>query len=671
MPKPIIFLAFANDREDNARYLRNIPAEYNAIEEVLNQAHKKDLCEYKMLPYATFSKINDIFTDEAYRNRIAVFHFSGHADGFQLLLENVEGNPALAYGKGLVDYFTILKTQEVQKNLQLLFFNGCCTSQLGENLQSVIPAVIGTVNSVNDAQAKAIAVSFYENLSKQISIKTAFELAKAERHVGNVNLRGRYRKDLDHEPTAEPWQLYYTEEKHLEWKLERVEEEEKNQPLRNNNEITGNNNIVIQGVTDSTITLQIGGQSEEILNRLDALMTLLEQKQVQTIQTADKIYNIGSINEANFGFVVGQASYDKKLPSELKEDLLTDKNKWALGISQDLLNYGVSVGNRAMDIFKHYGWLVEAFLQKMQTPTGKETTLRRLSFMAEAYQSSLRYLCYIQVAQVLHHSLKEQIIVDFLQMQDNDYQTFDYLNLLIISTDLLEKSAIKSFVPEIASFVQELSNAKSDLYKTALFLENYRNQLIQNKLKEDEGFTDLLDEYLTALAFWLRKMAFIAQYRLVSIKEINLNYRAGMKKNFVHLYGELHGVYSEIDTEEEDFKVVQLEDIFTYNQSVLLLEANKGELSFTKFLSLSPLVIDQSVFTEKPTQTPEIYYFTAYQPQERLYKFAQYKNELGIDNQPLSSNKELTTKAQNNKQPKFNELFKQMELLFNPIKAEL
>lgn len=665
MPKPVIFLAFANEKEDNARYLRNIPAEYNAIRQTLIAAQDKGLCEVEMLPYSTFQDIKNVFTAEKYRNRIAVFHFSGHADGFQLLLENAEGQNELAHGKGLVDYFSILKTQDVQKNLQLLFFNGCCTSQLGESLQSVIPAVIGTLNSVNDAQAKAIAVSFYDNLAKQISIKAAFDLAKAERHVGNGTLRGLYRKEVESEPTAEPWKLYYTDEKELEWKLEKVEEKEQN-------EIIGNNNIVIQGVTDSTITLQIDGKSEEILNKLDALMALLEQRQVQTIQTADKIYNIGSINEANFGFVMGQASYDKKLPSELKEDLLTDKNKWVLGIRQDLLNYGVSVGNRAMDIFKHYGWLVEAFLQKMQTPTGKEATLRRLSFMAEAYQSSLRYLCYIQVAQVLHHSLKEQIIIDFLQMQNNEYQTFDYLNLLIISTDLLKKSHTESFVPEIVDFVQELSNTKSDLYKTALFLEDYRRQLMQNKLSEDEKFVDLLDEYLTALAFWLRKMAFIAQYRLVSIKEINLNYRAGMKKTlFVHLYGELHGIYSEVDTEEGDFETVQLEDIFTYNQSVLLLKANTGELSFTKFLSLSPLVIDQSVFTEKPTQTPEIYYFTAYQPQERLYKFAQYKNELGIDNQPLSSNKWLTAKAQNNKQPKFNELFKQMELLFNPFKTEL
>ena len=213
--KPVIFLAFANDRVDVARYLRNIPAEYNAIRQTLIAAQDRGLCEVEMLPYSTFQDIKNVFTAEKYRNRIAVFHFSGHADGFQLLLENAEGKNELAHGKGLVDYFSILKTRNIQKNLQLLFFNGCCTAQLGEDLQSIIPAVIGTVNSVNDAQAKAIAVSFYENLAKQIGIKTSFDLAKTERHVGNATLRGLYRDALEGEPTAEPWQMYCKDEKVL------------------------------------------------------------------------------------------------------------------------------------------------------------------------------------------------------------------------------------------------------------------------------------------------------------------------------------------------------------------------------------------------------------------------------------------------------------------------
>ena len=46
------------------------------------------------------------------------------------------------------------------------------------------------------------------------------------------------------------------------------------------------------------------------------------------------------------------------------------------------------------------------------------------------------------------------------------------------------------------------------------------------------------------------------------------------------------------------------------------------------FLSLSPFVIDQSVFAGKATQTPEIYYYTGYGKAKRQYNYSQYKNEL-------------------------------------------
>ena len=45
MPKPVIFLAFANDREDNARYLRNLTQELHQIEEAL-----QPLKEFSVLP---------------------------------------------------------------------------------------------------------------------------------------------------------------------------------------------------------------------------------------------------------------------------------------------------------------------------------------------------------------------------------------------------------------------------------------------------------------------------------------------------------------------------------------------------------------------------------------------------------------------------------------------
>jgi hypothetical protein len=45
--KPVIFLAFANDRVNYATYLRNLPTEHRGIRNVLNKAIKAGLCEPK------------------------------------------------------------------------------------------------------------------------------------------------------------------------------------------------------------------------------------------------------------------------------------------------------------------------------------------------------------------------------------------------------------------------------------------------------------------------------------------------------------------------------------------------------------------------------------------------------------------------------------------------
>lgn len=443
--------------------------------------------------------------------------------------------------------------------------------------------------------------------------------------------------------------------------------------MENQSNIQGKENIVIQGVTDSTITLNINGETQEILNKLDALQSLLEKQQAQTFQSAGKIYNIGTVNHANFGYLVGQAAVDKSLPGELAENLITDDNLWVNSLRQELLRHGISVGNKPWAIFQHYGWLIEVFLQKMGTPIGQERTLQRLSFMAEAYQSSLRYLCYIQLAQIMQMEEKPNnpLITDFINLETHQFNRFDFLNLLLVTTDILNDQEM--FMPDITDLVSDLTDAKEDLYRTVLFLDNKRNELLAETISE-ETLENLLDEYLTALVFWLRNISFLAKYRLVSIKDISLNYRVGTPKNFVHLFGELHGVYSEAYSTGEDYNAFAIEGEFTYNQSVLLFKGSNVEASLnnirdaSSYLSLSPLIIDQSVFAEKSTQTPEIYYYTG--QGDRRFTFAQYKNELTLGTHlHLSSNKSLEVKRQNTRQPKLDELFDQLENVFKPFKT--
>lgn len=377
------------------------------------------------------------------------------------------------------------------------------------------------------------------------------------------------------------------------------------------------------------------------------------------------------INESNFSILIGRASQEKELPEDLKEEIITDKETWTESLKQALLNVGgIAVSNRNLEVFEHYGWLIETFLLKMMTESGKENKLTRLAYMAEAYQSSLRYLCYIQVSQILHLEPipQNESITKFLSMSDSEYLNFDYVNLLITSTQVLEEKNGNPFMDEIMDLVESLTDPEEDLFSTNLFLESHREALLKEQIMEDENLEHLLDEYLTALVYWLQGLAFLAKYKLISIKDIHLNYRAGSDKKFEHLYGELHGVYTSAALTEDYLTLSQI-DKFTFNHSILLQKGESKTEQFDNYISLSPLLIDQSVFTEANKQTPEIYYFVAKKGKSK-YQFAHSTNELqivGKENKAKASNKMLAVKNINHKQPKLNELFHQMDNLFQPL----
>ncbi len=205
MPKPIIFLAFANDRVDYSRYLRNLPIEQRQIREALESAQAAGLCEIVERNNASLPDILDTF--QKYQDRVAIFHYGGHADGYQLLLETPTGEHSVAHGGGLVSFFAR------QKGLKLIFLNGCSTQQQSlELIQNGIPAVIGTSNSINDEVATSLSVRFYRGLAKGLSLERtwneALDAAKMEK--GN-DLKAFYRSKKELEVDAFPWNFHVRE----------------------------------------------------------------------------------------------------------------------------------------------------------------------------------------------------------------------------------------------------------------------------------------------------------------------------------------------------------------------------------------------------------------------------------------------------------------------------
>ena len=67
--KPVIFLAFANDRDDTVGYLRNLPDETRRLREALESAEQAGLCEVVVRSNSTAGDIFKVFQDPRYRKR--------------------------------------------------------------------------------------------------------------------------------------------------------------------------------------------------------------------------------------------------------------------------------------------------------------------------------------------------------------------------------------------------------------------------------------------------------------------------------------------------------------------------------------------------------------------------------------------------------------------------
>ncbi len=204
--KPVIFLAFANDKVDHTAYLRNLSAEMHGIRKALGEAVSSGLCEVVERSSASVGDILDVFQDPVFASRISLFHYGGHANGFSLLLESEDGSKSFAHKEGLVPFLAR------QENLKLVFLNGCSSEgQTVDLLKAGIAAVIGTTASINDEIATALAIRFYSSLGDGSGIEKAWTDATDEVKIlkGTGNTRALFWEGKNESGDHFPWVIRF------------------------------------------------------------------------------------------------------------------------------------------------------------------------------------------------------------------------------------------------------------------------------------------------------------------------------------------------------------------------------------------------------------------------------------------------------------------------------
>ena len=179
---PIIFLATANDRESPGGYLRNLSVEVRQVRAALEPSVRAGHCELIERPNATLAEIFDVFQDARYRQRIAIFHFAGHANSYQLLFESADGKPAPANAAA----FAAFLGHQARGGLQLVFLNGCSTQQqVHALLDAGVSAVIATSQDIADRVASDFATRFYNGLAGGAALGAAFGAAGSSLQAAN------------------------------------------------------------------------------------------------------------------------------------------------------------------------------------------------------------------------------------------------------------------------------------------------------------------------------------------------------------------------------------------------------------------------------------------------------------------------------------------------------
>ncbi|MBK9490396.1 MAG: hypothetical protein IPO07_17645 [Haliscomenobacter sp.] len=145
MKQPVIFLAFANDKDD---HLPLLDEERKVISGHLLPLANQQYVQLVIEPSATTADISRFITD--LKDRINLFHYGGHAGSKEIFLQDQAAN-----ADGIAQILAL------QKEIKLVFLNGCSTRAQVALLQELgIPAIIATSIPIADQSARTFPMYF-------------------------------------------------------------------------------------------------------------------------------------------------------------------------------------------------------------------------------------------------------------------------------------------------------------------------------------------------------------------------------------------------------------------------------------------------------------------------------------------------------------------------------
>jgi hypothetical protein len=353
--------------------------------------------------------------------------------------------------------------------------------------------------------------------------------------------------------------------------------------------------IILQNVTDNTLTVNVNGAIQEIQNQLQALIDLVHSQQCQSFQYADKIYNIAHINEANFGLMTGQRGFNEILTKQLLTAIdgcstpaqgllqgIADKTEWERmamesSAAKEIIAYSF-VGVIGIQLSKLW-----AIGNESITPAKPGLYIQKCLDIA---QHSLDVVCFALFSRWGDAQKQQTVMLTDTEKTilkgrlDSIYPPGIELQFKVLQTlyGLFHRSDLELPLPALNGMAGDLQDS-SPFHMACMGLHGLVDKLYQQR-------HDLLDCYKaeTCLADLLTSLSFLACYRMASIKQIGYHQVRNVETYYLHRYAAL-GIDSKANVDAEKINYTHLP---THTDAVLLYEGD----DYKRNISLYPFVID-------------------------------------------------------------------------------
>jgi len=234
-------------------------------------------------------------------------------------------------------------------------------------------------------------------------------------------------------------------------------------------------------------------------------------------------------------------------------------------------------------IIKNFPWPIGVELRRLFSASMRELDRMRLDQIFKTIERTMQFVSFVMLSQLWQDAIRKKMVIpDSIAAEFENRMSVlsmgNYTWMIRAIGNLYHDTKQEWFMPEISE------NFDKKFYAALDFWVPERNEIGHYQINLTlEEIEKRCVEYEEKLTFILLKIAFLAKYSLVSVREIKVMKPKNRDAKFHHVVDLLNSSDSDFAAKEID------EETFSESHSVLLMKSVK---SIDEYLNLSPLVID-------------------------------------------------------------------------------